>query len=499
MKSSNIIGGRYELGDEIGRGGSSTVYHCTHINLGIKYAVKIVDKTKIGNIAVENEAFILRDLQHKNIPKIIDVFEENGFYHIVREYCSGKNLRNIISSKGPIPMKKLYKISFQIADVLNYVHSLNPPMIYRDLKPSNIIVDENESVKLIDFGITRRFSEEKEDDTQYIGSQKYAAPEQFGLGQSTPRTDIYSFALLQYYMYTGEDYTEIYQEERWKKFLNDSELRLKKAILKAINLDPDKRQKNIQDFMKEAFEQYFFEHETELLPEEKILDIKKYKNSENTLKLNKTSIFQKINIGFSGLKHGVGVSHIALNSAINLKNKGYKVIFVESSGKRGLEELMGYLEGDDPKDKNNYGKFLLNGIQVYSASQKEDIPGILSTDYDVAIFDFGASHSHMGDFLRMQKKVFVIPSMPYSMTENLDLLSEILLYKDVKICVNLANAGSDDFISWLKIPKKRVFKLGFLTAYTSTDPEKEALLLKLCGFENNEHKHSESLLKRLFG
>ncbi len=499
MDFPSVIGERYILEEEIGRGGSSRVYRGRHIHLGIEYAIKIVDKKKIGNIDPRNEALILKDLNHRIIPKVLDVFQDEDNIFIIREFCRGETIRDYVSANGPMSFERIQKIGVQIADVLGYVHSQNPPLIYRDLKPSNVIIAEDDKIKLIDFGITRKYRKEQDDDTQYIGSQKYAAPEQFGVSQSTPKTDIYSFALLMYYMYTGEDYIEQTPEERWTKFISEREIRLKKAILKAINIDPGMRPTDANSIIAEVFLTNEDEKETEFL-ESEITCNDQAKTSNTSIKVDKPNFMPyktKINIGFMGLKSGMGVSHIAFTTAIMLKNLGYKTLLVEESSRRGFEELYGYTIGDGPLDGINYENFKIDGVEVFSQNSKLNIPTILSKDYDIAVFDFGASHSHIGDFLRMQTKIFVIPSSPYALNKNTSLISEILSYEDIRVCVNLAQKDSHKLMNWLKIPKCRRYGIDFIIP-NSLSIDQENTLLEICGIKKTKTRNKRGLLKSIF-
>ena len=126
------------------------------------------------------------------MPRIADLTEDKENYYIVMDYISGSNLLKIIDSQGKVPEKILLKWTEDLLGVLMYLHSRIPPIIYRDLKPANIIVDDSGTLRLVDFGTARYHTNEVTEDTVYIGTQGYAAPEQYGIGQSDQRTDLFN-------------------------------------------------------------------------------------------------------------------------------------------------------------------------------------------------------------------------------------------------------------------------------------------------------------------
>lgn len=482
MKKENIIGERYRLDEELGQGGSSKVYKCTHLKLGMECAIKVVDKSKSGRLDAANEAFVLRDLRHKNLPIVMDIFEDEKSVYIVREYCKGTTLRERVSAIGPLEYETLKKLAVEVSDVLSYLHAQDPVLIYRDLKPSNIIVSNDFDVKLIDFGISRRYDNKKEDDTLYIGSQKYAAPEQFGLEQSTIQTDIYSFGLLVYYMFNGEDYSDVPKSERWSKFVSTKEKTLQSAILKAISVNQKDRQANLLEFIETAFQDTNSAPVTEVLLENRRYSIERR---------------QKQSIAFMGIKQGIGVSHIAINAAIAIQEKNLDCIYSNQSLTNAVERLNSFLDGEDPAITSELDSFRYKKCKMISNQSGSNIPQILSMDYEVAVFDFGAYHSRMGDFLRMQTKVFLIPSQPYALSQNLGLIKEILSYPDVKILMNLSHTNADEVFDWLAIPKNRRYSIGFIG---EAELGAKELLLELCDIHRNENAYAiefESARKKI--
>lgn len=149
------------------------------------------------------EAQVLSALSHPNIVAILDFFQEDGKSYLIMEYVRGKNLHDMMmAQKTPFSNQEVIEWAIQVCDVLHYLHTHDPPVIYRDLKPSNIMIDERSLVKLVDFGIARPF-EENEDNTHVV-SQGYSPPEQYW-GAADPRSDVYALGCTMYFLLTGKD------------------------------------------------------------------------------------------------------------------------------------------------------------------------------------------------------------------------------------------------------------------------------------------------------
>jgi serine/threonine protein kinase len=148
------------------------------------------------------EADILQRLRHPCIPNIYDLFEHQGYHYLVMEFVSGSDLEDLIRREGYIPEARALQWANQICDVLEYLHRQQPPIIFRDLKPSNIMIEPDGNVKLIDFGIAKVF-QPLQVGTQ-IGTPGYAPPEQYQ-GIATPQSDIFALGATLHHMLTGRD------------------------------------------------------------------------------------------------------------------------------------------------------------------------------------------------------------------------------------------------------------------------------------------------------
>lgn len=149
----------------------------------------------------EQEARLLVGLSHPNLPEVSAFFEEGGRHYVVMEFVRGESLaKRLEAAHAPLLQNQVLDWAIQICDVLSYLHTRPQPVIFRDLKPSNVMITPEGAVKLIDFGIARTFKRGQERDTVTMGSENYAAPEQWGQAQTDPRADLYALGATMYHL-----------------------------------------------------------------------------------------------------------------------------------------------------------------------------------------------------------------------------------------------------------------------------------------------------------
>ncbi len=212
-----LIHGRYRLVRQLGVGGFGAVYQAEDTTLGHRLvALKemsprglSLEETKEATDAFQREALLLAGLAHPSLPRIYERFEEEGRWYLVMDFIAGETLEVYLDRQGgSLPVKEALQLALQLCDVLGYLHSRQPPIIFRDLKPSNIIRSSDGQVTLVDFGIARFFKPGQTKDTIAFGSPGYAAPEQYGKAQTTPRSDTFSLGAVLHQMLTGSDPSE---------------------------------------------------------------------------------------------------------------------------------------------------------------------------------------------------------------------------------------------------------------------------------------------------
>ena len=209
LEVGSVLDGKYKILNEIGHGGMSVVYLALNERANKTWAVKEVRKDGGNDQEVVSQGLIaetemLKKLHHPNLPSIVDVIDTNDSFIIVMDYIEGKSLQDLLDTSGPQSVDTVVDWAKQLCDVLGYLHSRIPPIIYRDMKPPNVMLRPNGQVMLIDFGTAREYKQHNDRDTTWLGTRGYAAPEQFGgRGQTDGRTDIYCLGATIYHLLTG--------------------------------------------------------------------------------------------------------------------------------------------------------------------------------------------------------------------------------------------------------------------------------------------------------
>ncbi len=253
MKTGDIFDERYRIVKILGKGGMSVVYLAENIKVGSLWAVKEIFKIQNERIDIKSEFRILKRLSHTALPRIFDITESEDSFFIIEDYIEGDNLDVVLKKSGKLEETRVVQIALELCEVLEYLHGLKPnPVIYRDMKPSNIILTSEGEIKLIDFGIAREFKNESADDTVYIGTKGYAAPEQYGLGQTNERTDIYNLGMTLHHLVTGKNPNEVnYSCKPIRSYDAELSQTLEQIIEKCIAFEPDERYQNVEELKKD--------------------------------------------------------------------------------------------------------------------------------------------------------------------------------------------------------------------------------------------------------
>ena len=212
LKIGSLVDGKYKILSEIGRGGMSVVYMAINEKANKTWAVKEVRKDGRMDFNIVRQGLLaeidtLKRLSHPNLPSIVDLIEDETSFIIVMDYIEGRSLDKIIAEAGAQDEALVVEWAKQLCDVLGYLHSQKPPIIYRDMKPANVMLKPNGSIMVIDFGTAKNYEIEY-GETTGIGTVGYAAPEQYigsGLGRTDARTDIYCLGITLYYLLTNID------------------------------------------------------------------------------------------------------------------------------------------------------------------------------------------------------------------------------------------------------------------------------------------------------
>ena len=215
LMPQSLLVGRYRILRRVGQGGMGAVYEAEDLRLpGKRWAIKEMSDAAITDPAeraealdaFDREAHFLSSLSHANLPRVVDSFAADGKQYLVMEFVDGQTLEELVVAAGrPLPPETVVRLGVDLCGVLDYLHRRQPPIIFRDLKPGNIMIASDGTIKLIDFGIARLFTPGKQRDTVSLGTKGYAAPEQYGKGQTDARSDIYALGATLHFLLTGRD------------------------------------------------------------------------------------------------------------------------------------------------------------------------------------------------------------------------------------------------------------------------------------------------------
>ena len=206
LENGFLVDGKYKILDVIGRGGMSIVYLAINEKANRSWAVKELIRTDPRAAGIsKKETDLLKKLHHPGIAGIVDVIEQKESQLIVMDYVEGHSLDQVLEEQGVCSEREVLDIGIQLCEVLEYLHTRKPPVIYRDLKPSNVMKKPGGKLVLIDFGAAREYRRYSDGDTVLLGTRGYAAPEQYeSQGQTDARTDIYSLGVMLFELVTGE-------------------------------------------------------------------------------------------------------------------------------------------------------------------------------------------------------------------------------------------------------------------------------------------------------
>lgn len=373
-----VIDGKYEILTEIGRGGMSIVYLAMDTHLNKQWAVKEIKKKGSGKndeIVVNSllaEANMMKRLDHPSLPRIVDIIDNGVTIYVVMDYIEGESLDKILNEYGAQPEELVIGWAKQLCDALGYLHSQKPPIIYRDMKPANVMLKPEGNIKIIDFGIAREYKEQNLADTTVLGTKGYAPPEQYS-GQTDPRSDIFALGMTMHHLLTGVDPRngEAYAPVRqWNPELSEG---IEAIIDKCVEPAAENRYQSCADLL------YDLEH-----PD---LITKGYKRKQK----RRLASF----IAAAGLAVVMAIAGIVLNlAATHVNNSDYDNLIGTANASDYYDAIEIYPERTDAYNKlieyyKNHGaendeiKKLGNKIDNYSARLDVTNPDVADLYYDM--------------------------------------------------------------------------------------------------------------------
>lgn len=368
LEIGSVIDGKYKILNKVGQGGMSVVYLAMNERANKQWAIKEIRKDGTSDYEVVKQGLIaetdiLKRLNHPNLPSIIDVIDRDDTFLIVMDYIEGNPLSDAIEHYGAQNQEDVIEWAKELCDVLGYLHSRQPAIIYRDMKPSNVMLKPDGKVTLIDFGTARTFKETSVEDTKCLGTQGYAAPEQYGgHGQTDARTDIYCLGATLYHLVTGHNPClppyEMYPIRYWNPELSSG---FEQIILKCTQRNPADRYQSCAELL------YDLEHYNEL-------DIE-YKRAEN----KKWRLFLASGI----LTLFMTAAAVGFRSAANVATSNSYDGYVMAAASEDFEQAMQYFKRSislKPSDATAYESLLeyVTRDGVITGSEDESMRSIFN-------------------------------------------------------------------------------------------------------------------------
>ncbi|MET3941334.1 serine/threonine protein kinase [Paenibacillus sp. PvP094] len=391
LEHGSLLGGRYRIESVLGTGGMSHVYKAEDMKLpGKTWAIKESVATVPYESSMETEAALLTSLRHPRLPLIVDFFvpDEEGYTYLVMEYIEGQTLSDYHKQcRGKIPLEHMTDFVLQLLDVLSYLHGLNPAVIYRDLKPSNIMITPDHEVRLIDFGIARSFKAQHIEDTVKLGTAGFAAPEQYGTGQTDARSDLYGLGALLLYLMTGGTYTEWIQGVE-SSIRSDVPRTYIPVVRRLLRQNPEERFQSADEVRKE------------LLRRPGITE----SNDSTTLTISGGTRV----IALTGASSGVGVTHTAIAISHYLERQQFKVAVIEMSPRsQSFARIQQVAQAGKPLSTGR--QFAVDGVHYWKQSGRADILSLLGGSYQFIVMDLGSGQdqNRLEEFLRADLPIVV--------------------------------------------------------------------------------------------
>ncbi|KTD86474.1 serine/threonine protein kinase [Paenibacillus etheri] len=379
LKIGQVIDDRYRIMGLIGSGGMSIVYLADDMRLkGKRWAVKESLCLNELHSDIQAEAAMLITLDHPRLPRIVDFYlpDREGYSYLVMDYIEGVSLSQLMKDNpGPLPRNFIFQMAKQLLEVLQYLHGHHPPIIYRDLKPSNIMLTLQKELMLIDFGIARSYRRGISEDTVKLGTVGFAAPEQYGSGQSQPVSDLYGLGALILYMATGGQCSQ-WEFGMENRLYNHMPSGIIPIIRRLLRHHPEERYQNA-----EAVLQALNRVESEMDREIDLTIAVPF-----SLEKRKATV-----IALLGVASGLGTTHTSLAVSSLLVQKGPTAWVDFSPNSTVYDRIRSMLNTQITAvaSKNEQSAFSWKGVHYWKRPIHGKMADLLRGDYQFVVLDLG--------------------------------------------------------------------------------------------------------------
>src|SRR6266487_3496724 len=259
LRPGTLFAQRYRILDQVGDGGFGVIYKAEDLDQHRRFvAIKQINLSQLSpqqmieaTDSFNREVGCLSQLKHDHIPRIHDHFTDPDHWYVVMDYIGGETLEDKLKKvrRGRFSTQQVFDIGIALCDVLGYLHAQRPPIVFRDVKPANIMQTKTGRLYLIDFGIARHYAPGQSRDTAPLGSPAYAAPEQYGKAQTTIQTDIYGLGATLQTLLTGKDLLEIAisSEKQKRNIKKRVPRRLRPLLQQMLERDASQRPQSMQE------------------------------------------------------------------------------------------------------------------------------------------------------------------------------------------------------------------------------------------------------------
>ncbi|OPA74657.1 hypothetical protein BVG16_23145 [Paenibacillus selenitireducens] len=391
LQVNQVLGGRYRVSQRIGEGGMSYVYVVEDLKLkGKRWAVKETRLLFPGDVAgITAEADMLIQLNHPYLPQIVDFMgpDEDGYMYLFMDYIAGETLAAYFQRmERTLPFEHVLRYALQLCEVLQYLHERKPPIVYRDLKPSNVMMDVHGQIRLIDFGIARQFKPNQEDDTLCLGTVGFAAPEQYAGRQTDARSDLYGLGALLLYLITSGRAT------KWERDVEDCipadvPAAFRTVLEQLLQVDSGLRPASALDVHKRFMA---LGNQSNIITE-----------SSSGTRWRGTGT-----IALTGVDTGTGTTHSAILLAYYLASEKQRIAIIEGIPSQAFRRIHEVYEGGSVEDSD--AMFTIRGVDYYPFSHTRNFVSLLHHGYDTLILDLGVSDGGVHEeFLRANLSIIV--------------------------------------------------------------------------------------------
>lgn len=352
------------------------------------------------------EVHILKSLKHPNIPIIYDIEEDEKYSYIIEEYLKGESLKAFRLRLSYLDERSIVDFTFQICDLIQYLHTFHTGILYLDLKPDNILVYKGK-LKLLDFGAAV-YAEEYKDTSFHMATPGYMAPERLK-NLADERSDIYSIGCLLYFLVTGTLYQPSCVSKKWTWILIRNH-RFYKLIERCIKVAPSKRFQSVEE-------------------------VKNYVRKVPRIgEINKESSVMSYCIALAGSEGRVGVTHIALALTSYVSKINGNSIYVEWNESGFLKEFVTYY----PEVKERDGYWYVKHTRMQA---REDwISDTRKSHYRFIIKDYGKlSEANLEEFLRERNRILVTGTKPWEWKRTMFWMDKLCDCESILYMFNLSN------------------------------------------------------------